>query len=60
MSNLENSRKQLLRPSGVYTPEVIEAIQAKADLGRYRIRGFRVIYVHCRKRIRIYTRLPED
>ncbi|MGB0388026.1 MAG: FMN-binding glutamate synthase family protein [Ardenticatenaceae bacterium] len=40
MSNLENSRQQLLRPSGVYTPEVIEAIQAKADLGRYRIRGF--------------------
>ena len=29
-----------LRPSPVYTPAVIEDIQAKAELGRYRIRGF--------------------
>jgi glutamate synthase domain-containing protein 2 len=27
-------------PSGTYTPAVIEDIQAKAELGRYRIRGF--------------------
>ena len=29
-----------LRTSGTFTPEVIEDIQVKADLGRYRIRGF--------------------
>ena len=28
------------RPSGVYSPEVVEDIQVKAELGRYRIRGF--------------------
>ena len=28
------------KPSGTYTPAVIEDIQAKAELGRYRIRGF--------------------
>jgi glutamate synthase domain-containing protein 2 len=28
------------QPSGTYTPAVIEDIQAKAELGRYRIRGF--------------------
>ncbi len=27
-------------PSGTYTPGIIEDIQAKAELGRYRIRGF--------------------
>ena len=26
--------------SATFTPEVIEDIQAKAELGRYRIRGF--------------------
>jgi glutamate synthase domain-containing protein 2 len=30
----------VLRQSGVYSPEVIEDIQVKAELGRYRIRGF--------------------
>jgi glutamate synthase domain-containing protein 2 len=30
----------LSQPSGTYTPAVIEDIQAKAELGRYRIRGF--------------------
>jgi glutamate synthase domain-containing protein 2 len=30
----------VLRPSPVYTPAAIEEIQAKAELGRYRIRGF--------------------
>ena len=29
-----------LRTSGTFTPEVIEDIQVKSDLGRYRIRGF--------------------
>jgi glutamate synthase domain-containing protein 2 len=28
------------QPSGTYTPTVIEDIQVKAELGRYRIRGF--------------------
>jgi len=28
------------RPSGIFSPEVIEDIQVKAELGRYRIRGF--------------------
>ncbi len=30
----------ILRPSGIFSPEVIEDIQIKAELGRYRIRGF--------------------
>lgn len=30
----------VLRPSGIFSPEVIEDIQVKAELGRYRIRGF--------------------
>ncbi|MBI4563444.1 MAG: FMN-binding glutamate synthase family protein [Planctomycetes bacterium] len=34
----DNAR--VLKTSGTFTPEVIEDIQAKADLGRYRIRGF--------------------
>jgi glutamate synthase domain-containing protein 2 len=29
-----------VQPSGTYTPGIIEDIQAKAELGRYRIRGF--------------------
>ena len=29
-----------LQPSGTYTPAVIEDIQVKAELGRYRMRGF--------------------
>ncbi|MBI1880168.1 MAG: FMN-binding glutamate synthase family protein, partial [Chloroflexi bacterium] len=40
MTNQPNGHRPQLRPSGTYTPEVIEAIQTKADLGRYRIRGF--------------------
>ncbi len=31
---------RLLRPSRIYTPEVIEDIQEKAQLGRYRIRAW--------------------
>ncbi|MBI2194915.1 MAG: FMN-binding glutamate synthase family protein [Planctomycetes bacterium] len=31
---------QHLQTSGIFTPEVIEDIQVKAELGRYRIRGF--------------------
>lgn len=30
----------VLRPSGIFSPEVIEDIQIKAELARYRIRGF--------------------
>ena len=29
-----------LRTSGTFTPDIIEDIQVKAELGRYRIRGF--------------------
>lgn len=31
---------RLLRPAGVWRPEIIEDIQTKAQLGRYRIQGF--------------------
>jgi len=31
---------RLLRPSGTFRPETIEAIQAKAESGLYRIRGY--------------------
>lgn len=37
---LEPIDDSLLRQSPVYSPEVIEEIQEKAQLGRYRIRGF--------------------
>ena len=36
----ERSIERPLRVSPVYTPQVIEEIQDKAQLGRYRIRGF--------------------
>jgi hypothetical protein len=29
-----------LQRSGTYSPEIIEDIQTKAELGRYRIRGY--------------------
>ena len=38
--NMEGGALRPLRPSQIYRPEVIEDIQAKAELGRYRIRGF--------------------
>ena len=34
---------RVLKTSGTFTPEVIEDIQAKAELGRYRIRGFGIL-----------------
>ncbi len=34
------SDRTVLRPSGIFSPDVIEDIQVKAELGRYRIRGF--------------------
>ncbi|MBI2153141.1 MAG: FMN-binding glutamate synthase family protein, partial [Candidatus Rokubacteria bacterium] len=34
------SADRVLRPSGIFSPDVIEDIQVKAELGRYRIRGF--------------------
>ena len=37
---MERSPLEVLRPSGIFSPDVIEDIQVKADLGRYRIRGF--------------------
>lgn len=33
-------RKPIIRTSNIWSPEDIEDIQVKADLGRYRIRGF--------------------
>ena len=39
-SNGEPSSPTNLQASGTYTPGVIEDIQVKAELGRYRIRGF--------------------
>ena len=32
--------RRVLRQSGIWQPETIEDIQAKSELGRYRIRGF--------------------
>ena len=40
MTNHQNAHELLLQKSHIYTPEVIESIQSKAELGRYRIRGF--------------------
>ena len=31
---------RVLEPSNIWRPEIIEDIQTKAELGRYRIRGF--------------------
>lgn len=39
-SNREPVPLPHVQPSGTYTPGIIEDIQAKAELGRYRIRGF--------------------
>ncbi len=39
-NNREPARPPHVHPSGTYTPGIIEDIQAKAELGRYRIRGF--------------------
>ena len=33
-------KSDYLRTSGTFTPDIIEDIQVKAELGRYRIRGF--------------------
>ena len=38
--NLTHNTKPILQPSGTFTAEVIADIQAKAELGRYRMRGF--------------------
>ena len=35
--------RNVVRESGIWRPEVIEDVQAKAELGRYRIRGFSVL-----------------
>ncbi|HEY7427989.1 MAG TPA: FMN-binding glutamate synthase family protein [Gemmataceae bacterium] len=39
-NNRESAHPPHAQPSGTYTPGIIEDIQAKAELGRYRIRGF--------------------
>ena len=36
----DQSDSKVLRGSKIFTPEVVQAIQDKAELGRYRIRGF--------------------
>ena len=40
MSTQVSPNYQLLRQSDIFTPEIIEDIQVKAELGRYRIRGY--------------------
>ncbi len=40
MTNHSTTPLKELRSSGIYNAEVIQSIQAKAELGRYRIRGF--------------------
>ena len=40
MASRAVSERPPLRVSPIYTPQVIEEIQDKAQLGRYRIRGF--------------------
>src|SRR5215471_15178902 len=40
MGDDANGHRRGLRPSGTYSPEVIEEIQTKAQTGLYRIRGY--------------------
>src|SRR6266851_5678784 len=40
MSDDSEAQGRTLEPSGIFQPAVIEDIQTKAELGRYRIRGF--------------------
>ncbi len=35
----------VLRTSGIWSPEIVEDIQTKAELGRYRIRGFSMLRI---------------
>ena len=47
MDNSQHVRRNTqLTSSATYSPEVIEDIQAKAELGRYRIRGFGTLREH--------------
>src|SRR5207247_184149 len=39
-TDIRPASEQPRQPSGTYTPAIIEDIQVKAELGRYRIRGF--------------------
>ena len=38
-----NGTKRMAQQSGTYNAQVIEDIQAKAELGRYRMRGFGIL-----------------
>src|SRR5947208_14645864 len=40
MSGSEDGHKSVLGRSSIFTPEVINDIHVKAELGRYRMRGF--------------------
>jgi methylamine---glutamate N-methyltransferase subunit C len=40
MADLSNAQGHVLRASGTFQPDVIEEIQAKAETGLYRIRGY--------------------
>ncbi len=40
MSTVEDGGKAVLGRSNIFTPEVINDIHVKAELGRYRMRGF--------------------
>ena len=39
-ARMAEERKYILGQSRIYTPEVIDDIHVKAELGRYRMRGF--------------------
>jgi methylamine---glutamate N-methyltransferase subunit C len=39
-SDKTSSRRNVLGKSGIFTPEVIDDIHVKSELGRYRMRGF--------------------
>ena len=40
MSTVDDGRRAVLGRSSIFTPEVINDIHVKAELGRYRMRGF--------------------
>ena len=40
MSTIEDGGKAVLGHSSIFTPEVMNDIHVKAELGRYRMRGF--------------------
>ena len=45
-SEFAKRNKSLLGYNSIFTPEVIDDIHIKAQLGRYRMRGMAVSYTH--------------